>query len=76
MHRPINPAPAPAVASSIGTGAGSLIPNNPEGSSQYPLIGYVREIQGGAAGQFALLEDRRGLDLVPGMNVTVHIHKR
>jgi len=22
------------------------------------------------------LEDRRGLDLVPGMNVTVHIHKR
>ncbi len=63
-----------------------------------PLTGYVREIQGAAAGQFSLfpqantsgnfqkvtqvipvkvaLEDRRGLDLVPGMNVTVHIHKR
>lgn len=62
-----------------------------------PLTGYVREIQGGAAGEFSLfpetntsgnfqkvtqvipvkvaLEDRRGLDLVPGMNVTVHIHK-
>lgn len=63
-----------------------------------PLTGYVREIQGGAAGQFSLfpqantsgnfqkvtqvipvkiaLGDRQGLDLVPGMNVTVHIHKR
>ncbi|MGA8518746.1 MAG: HlyD family efflux transporter periplasmic adaptor subunit [Pseudonocardiaceae bacterium] len=62
-----------------------------------PLTGYVREVQGGAAGQFSLfpdtntagnfqkvtqvipvkiaLADRRGLDLVPGMNVTVHIHK-
>jgi multidrug resistance efflux pump len=62
-----------------------------------PLTGYVREIQGGAAGEFSLfpesnasgnfqkvtqvipvkiaIEDRRGLDLVPGMNVTVHIHK-
>jgi multidrug resistance efflux pump len=62
-----------------------------------PITGHVREIQGGAAGQFSLfpdtntsgnfqkvtqvipvkiaLEDRRGLDLVPGMSVTVHIHK-
>ncbi|MGH3798762.1 MAG: HlyD family secretion protein [Pseudonocardiaceae bacterium] len=62
------------------------------------LTGYVREIQGGAAGEFSLfpqanasgnfqkvtqvipvkiaLADVEGLDLVPGMNVTVHIHKR
>ncbi|MGH3782003.1 MAG: hypothetical protein ACRDRO_15635 [Pseudonocardiaceae bacterium] len=61
------------------------------------MTGYVREVRGGAAGEFSLfpeantsgnfqkvaqvipvkvaLEDRRGLDLVPGMNVTVHIHK-
>jgi multidrug resistance efflux pump len=63
-----------------------------------PLIGYVREIQGGAAAVFSLfpqsnsntnfqkvgqvipvrigLVDQRGLDLVPGMSVTAHIHKK
>ena len=63
-----------------------------------PLTGYVREVQGGAAGEFSLfpesdtsgnfqkvtqvipvkiaIENRRGLDLVPGMSVTVHIHKQ
>ncbi|MGH3975276.1 MAG: HlyD family secretion protein [Pseudonocardiaceae bacterium] len=62
------------------------------------LTGYVREIQGGAAGEFSLfpqanasgnfqkvtqvipvkisIQDSKGLDLVPGMNVTVDIHKR
>ncbi|MGH3898920.1 MAG: HlyD family efflux transporter periplasmic adaptor subunit [Pseudonocardiaceae bacterium] len=66
--------------------------------SNAQLTGYVREIQGGAAGEFSLfpqanasgnfqkvtqvipvkiaLADAQGLDLVPGMNVTVHIHKR
>ncbi|HEY6425055.1 MAG TPA: HlyD family efflux transporter periplasmic adaptor subunit [Pseudonocardiaceae bacterium] len=66
--------------------------------SNAQLTGYVREIQGGAAGQFSLfpqgntsgnfqkvtqvipvkisIADRKGLDLVPGMNVTVHIHIR
>lgn len=62
-----------------------------------PLTGRVREIQGGAAGMFALfpqnnsggnfqkvtqlipvkigLDAPPNVDLVPGMNVTVHIHK-
>jgi len=62
------------------------------------ITGYVREIQGGAAGEFSLfpqantsgnfqkvtqvipvkiaIADSRGLELVPGMNVTVYIHKR
>ncbi|MGH3926420.1 MAG: efflux RND transporter periplasmic adaptor subunit, partial [Pseudonocardiaceae bacterium] len=66
--------------------------------SNAELTGHVREIQGGAAGEFSLfpqanasgnfqkvtqvipvkiaIADREGLDLVPGMNVTVHIHKR
>ncbi|MGH3812772.1 MAG: HlyD family efflux transporter periplasmic adaptor subunit [Pseudonocardiaceae bacterium] len=66
--------------------------------SDAQLTGHVREIQGGAAGEFSLfpqanasgnfqkvtqvipvkiaIADREGLDLVPGMNVTVHIHKR
>lgn len=61
------------------------------------LTGYVREIQGGAAGEFSLfpqanasgnfqkvtqvipvkisIADHESLGLVPGMNVTVHIHK-
>lgn len=61
------------------------------------LIGRVREIQGGAAGEFALFPQNNSggnfqkvtqlipvkigldvppnVDLVPGMNVTVHIHK-
>lgn len=62
-----------------------------------PLTGRVREIQGGAAGEFSLfpqnnsggnfqkvtqlipvkigLDFSPNIDLVPGMNVTVHIHK-
>lgn len=66
--------------------------------SNAELTGHVREIQGGAAGEFSLfpqanasgnfqkvtqvipvriaIADPKGLDLVPGMNVTVHIHKR
>jgi multidrug resistance efflux pump len=62
-----------------------------------PLTGRVREVQGGAAGEFSLfpqnnsagnfqkvtqlipvkiaLDAPPNLDLVPGMNVTVHIHK-
>lgn len=65
--------------------------------SNATLTGTVREIQGGAAGEFSplprsntagnyqkvtqvipvkiALDDTQGLDLVPGMNVTVKIHK-
>ncbi len=65
--------------------------------SNAQLTGYVREIQGGAAGEFSLfpqanasgnfqkvtqvipvkiaITDLQGLGLVPGMNVTVRIHK-
>lgn len=66
--------------------------------SSAELTGYVREIQGGAAGEFSLFPQANAsgnfqkvtqvipvkiaivghedLGLVPGMNVTVHIHKR
>ncbi|HKR50195.1 MAG TPA: HlyD family efflux transporter periplasmic adaptor subunit [Pseudonocardiaceae bacterium] len=66
--------------------------------SSAELTGYVREIQGGSAGEFSLFPQanasgnfqkvtqvipvkiaivgHEGLGLVPGMNVTVHIHKR
>lgn len=76
---------------------GQVVDIDVDAYSDTPLTGRVREIQGGAAGVFALFPQNNSggnfqkvtqlipvkigldapptVDLVPGMNVTVHIHK-
>jgi multidrug resistance efflux pump len=76
---------------------GQVVDIRVDAFSDFPLLGTVRDVQGGAAGEFSpfpqsntaanfqkvtqvipvkiAIEDTKGLSLVPGMNVTVKIHK-